>query len=62
MNLIAAVFLFIIWVAGTVASIAWALSLGATLVMGLVLWNSFFGFCTAVSLMLIWSREHWMGN
>jgi hypothetical protein len=35
--------------------------MGATLVIGLVLWNSFFGFCTAFSLMLIWSREHWWG-
>jgi hypothetical protein len=61
MNLIAGIILFVIWAVGAVASISWALSLGATLVLGLVLWNSFFGFCTAFGLMLFWSREHWLG-
>ena len=61
MNLIAGIVLFIIWAAGALASVSYALSVGATLVLGLVLWNSFFGFCTAFFLMLFWSREHWMG-
>jgi hypothetical protein len=61
MNLISAVILFIIWAAGAALSITYSLSTGATLVLGLVLWNSFFGFCTAAFLMLFWSREHWMG-
>jgi hypothetical protein len=61
MNLISAVILFIIWAAGAALSITYSLSTGATLVLGLVLWNSFFGFCTASFLMLFWSREHWMG-
>jgi hypothetical protein len=61
MNLISGIFLFVLWAVGAAASISWALSMGATLVIGLVLWNSFFGFCTAFSLMLIWSREHWWG-
>jgi hypothetical protein len=61
MNLISAILLFVIWAVGAVASVAWAFSMGATLVLGLVLWNSFFGFCTAFGLMLFWSREHWMG-
>lgn len=61
MNLISAVILFIIWVAGAALSITYSISTGATLVLGLVLWNSFFGFCTAAFLMLFWSREHWMG-
>jgi hypothetical protein len=61
MNLISAVLLFIIWAAGAALSITYSLSTGATLVLGLVLWNSFFGFCTAAFLMLFWSREHWMG-
>lgn len=61
MNLISAVVLFIIWAAGAALSITYSLSTGATLVLGLVLWNSFFGFCTAAFLMLFWSREHWMG-
>jgi hypothetical protein len=60
MSLIGAIVLFIIWVAGAAASIFYATSTGATLVLGLVLWNSFFGFCTAAFLMLFWSREHWM--
>jgi hypothetical protein len=62
MSFLGGVFLFIIWVAGAAASISWALSLGATLVLGLVLWNSFFGLCTAVGLMAFWSREHWLGD
>jgi hypothetical protein len=61
MKPLAALFLLIVYLAGAAASITYALSTGATLVMGLVLWTSFFGFCTAVSLMAIWSREHWMG-
>jgi hypothetical protein len=61
MNLISAVILFIIWAAGAALSITYSISTGATLVLGLVLWNSFFGFCTAAFLMLFWSREHWMG-
>jgi len=61
MNLMAAIVFFIIWAAGAAASVTYALSAGATLVLGLVLWNSFFGFCMAFSLMLYWSREHWMG-
>ena len=62
MSLLGGVFLFIIWAAGAAASIAWAFSMGATLVLGLVLWNSFFGFCTAAGLMAFWSREHWLGD
>lgn len=61
MKPLAALFLFIVYVAGAAASITYATSTGATLVIGLTLWTSFFGFCTAFSLMLIWSREHWMG-
>jgi hypothetical protein len=61
MNLISAVLLFVIWAVGAALSVTYALSTGATLVIGLVLWNSFFGFCTAFGLMLFWSREHWMG-
>jgi hypothetical protein len=61
MNLITGIILFVLWAAGAAASIAYSLSTGATLVLGLVLWNSFFGFCTAFGLMLFWSREHWMG-
>ncbi|MDQ3000205.1 MAG: hypothetical protein M3Y08_02915 [Fibrobacterota bacterium] len=61
MNLISAAILFIIWAGGAALSILYSISTGATLVLGLVLWNSFFGFSTAVGLMLFWSREHWMG-
>lgn len=61
MNLVTGIILLIIWAVGAFASISWSLSLGATLVLGLVLWNSFFGFCTAFGLMLFWSREHWLG-
>ena len=61
MTLMAAVFLFIVWAVGAALSITWALSMDATLILGLVLWNSFFGFCTAFGLMIFWSREHWMG-
>ena len=61
MNLISAAILFIIWAGGAALSILYSISTGATLVLGLVLWNSFFGFCTAVGLMIFWSREHWMG-
>lgn len=61
MNLIGGIILFVVWAVGALASISWAFSMGATLVLGLVLWNSFFGFCTAGFLMLFWSREHWMG-
>lgn len=60
MNLISAVVLFIIWAVGAALSITYSISTGATLVLGLVLWNSFFGFCTAAFLMLFWSREHWL--
>lgn len=61
MKPVGALFLFIVYVAGAAASIAYATSTGATQLIGLTLWTSFFGFSTAVSLMLIWSREHWMG-
>jgi hypothetical protein len=61
MNLIGGIILFVIWAVGALASVGYSLSCGATLVLGLVLWNSFFGFCTAFGLMLFWSREHWMG-
>ena len=61
MNLISIVGLFIVWAIGAALSVTYALNTGATLVIGLVLWNSFFGFCTAFGLMLFWSREHWMG-
>jgi hypothetical protein len=55
-----AALLFVIYILGLAASISWALSLGATYLLGLLLWTSFFGFCTAVSLALFWSREHWL--
>jgi len=61
MKPLAALFLLIVYVVGAAASISYALSTGATLVMGLVLWTSFFGFSTAVTCMAVWSREHWMG-
>lgn len=61
MTLIAGIVVFVLWAVGALASISYALSVGATLVLGLVLWNSFFGFCMAGFLMLFWSREHWMG-
>jgi hypothetical protein len=61
MNLISGIILFVIWAVGGLASVSYAMSVGSTLVLGLVLWNSFFGFCTALGMMLFWSREHWMG-
>ena len=61
MNLISGLFLFVIWACGALGSVYYATHTDSTLVMGLVLWNSFFGFCTAFGLMLFWSREHWMG-
>ncbi len=61
MKPIGAVALILIYIIGLAASLTWAASLNATYLIGLTLWTSFFGFCTAVSLMAIWSREHWMG-
>lgn len=60
MKPIAAAFLFIVYVIGLAGSVSWATSLGATQLLGLTLWTSFFGFSTAVSLALFWGREHWM--
>lgn len=52
---------FIVYLIGIVACTQWALSLGATWLLGLVLWTSFFAFCNAVGWVTYWSREHWMG-
>ena len=60
MKPIGAAFLFIVYVIGLACSITWATSLGATQLLGLLLWTSFYGFSTAFGLMLFWSREHWM--
>ena len=50
-----------IYLVGIAACTQWAVSLGSTRVLGLVLWTSFFGFCNAVGWVTYWSREHWMG-
>ena len=61
MSLTAVVAIVIAYAAGLAGSIAWANASGATYLLGLLLWTSFFGFCMVVTLMLYWSREHWMG-
>ena len=60
MTVLGAVFLLIVYIIGLAASITWAVSLGASQLLGLLLWTSFFGFTTAFGLMMFWSREHWM--
>ena len=60
MNLLGAVLAIIIYAAGLAGSIAWANACGATYLLGLLLWTSFFGFSMLSFLMLFWSREHWM--
>jgi hypothetical protein len=60
MTILGAAFLFVVYIVGLGASLAWASSLGATYLLGLLLWTSFFGISTAISLMLFWSREHWL--
>ncbi len=60
MTKLGALFLFIVYGLGLAGSIGWATSLGATKLLGLLLWTSFFGFSTAFSLAMFWSREHWM--
>jgi uncharacterized membrane-anchored protein len=61
MTIIGAVLAIIYYVLGLLGALAWAGSLGWTTTLGLVLWNSFFGFSMLVTCMLVWSREHWLG-
>jgi hypothetical protein len=49
------------YLVGLAGALAWAASLGATMLIGLVLWTSFFGFSMVTFLLLFWSREHWLG-
>lgn len=60
MNLVGVVIAVLYYVVGLAGSIAWAHSCGATYLIGLLLWTSFFGFSTLTFLMLYWSREHWL--
>ena len=60
MTLVGAACLFVIYILGLAASVAWANSLGATYLLALLLWTSFFGFMSATGLTLFWSREHWL--
>lgn len=60
MTILGAAFLFIVYAIGLAASITWAVSLGCSQLLGLLLWTSFFGLSTAIGLMLFWSREHWL--
>jgi hypothetical protein len=50
-----------LYLVGVLACTQWAVSLGSTRVLGLVLWTSFFAFCNALVWVTYWSREHWMG-
>jgi hypothetical protein len=50
-----------VYLLGVLACTQWALSLGNTWLLGLVLWTSFYAFCNAVGWVTYWSREHWMG-
>ncbi|HLP41491.1 MAG TPA: hypothetical protein VK465_08295 [Fibrobacteria bacterium] len=61
MNLVGGFFAVLYYALGLAGSLAWAHSLGASYVIGLVLWTSFFGFSMLVTCMLLWSREHWLG-
>jgi hypothetical protein len=62
-----ALVIFLVYLIGAAASIAWAMDIqnmplwSAAGVLGLVLWTSFFGFCNAIGWMAYWSREHWLG-
>jgi hypothetical protein len=60
MTIAGAALAIIIYLAGLAGSIAWANAEGATYLLGLLLWTSFFGFSMLSFLMLYWSREHWM--
>jgi len=60
MTLPGAALTLVVYLAGLFGSIMWATSCGATRLLGLVLWTSFFGSCMVLFLMLFWSREHWM--
>jgi hypothetical protein len=60
MNLLSAVIAVVYYALGLAGSIAWANASGATYLLGLLLWTSFFGFSMVSFLMLYWSREHWM--
>ena len=60
MTIVGAAIAIIYYIVGLFASIAWANASGATYLLGLLLWTSFFGFSTLTFLMLYWSREHWL--
>jgi hypothetical protein len=47
----------VLWALGAAACCAWSLAEGATALLGLLLWTSFFGFCNAVGWAMWWSRE-----
>jgi hypothetical protein len=61
MNRKQALLMLAAYLVGTVVCTQWALALGNTGLLGLVLWTSFFGFGSAVGWAVYWSREHWMG-
>jgi hypothetical protein len=60
MNLIGGIIAVIYYLAGLAGALAYASSIGATQVIAIVLWTSFFGFSTLVTCMAVWSREHWL--
>lgn len=60
MNLIGGIIAFVYYLAGLAGSLAYAHSIGATTVIAIVLWTSFFGFTMLTTCMLLWSREHWL--
>jgi hypothetical protein len=60
MKLIVPILVVLLYGLGLAGSIAWATHSGATRLLGLLLWTSFFGFCMVCTLMLYWSREHWL--
>lgn len=60
MSPITLIAILIVYGLGAAASVAWALSLGNTALLGFLLWTSFYGFSNAVGWAAWWSREHWL--
>lgn len=61
MNITGAVLAIIYFFAGLAGAVALGAANGASFLMALVLWISFFGFSMLVACMIVWSREHWLG-
>lgn len=59
MNTMQAISVLMLYLVGLTGSIFWAMASGATYLLGLLLWTSFFAFCNAIGWSVWWSRREW---